>query len=230
MLTRVQDDKPAVKFAICLPSNGMWHADFGMSLAQMCVYMSTKLFENDQDRQVIVLDKRTSMLPRSRQELLEDALLQECTHALMLDSDQAFPCDTAHRLMAWKKPVVACNIAVKTNPSFPTARGRGATCFGVPITSEAPKTGLEKVWRIGCGIMMIDLSILKNVPKPWFEICYSRKNDQFIGEDWYFVGKVEAAGHDVYVDHGLSREIGHIGQFNFTHCNIPELPAELAAA
>ena len=208
----------------------MWPADFGMSMAQMCVYISTQLFETGQQREVIVLDKRTSMLPRSRQECLEDAIHQNCTHALFLDSDQSFPHDTAHRLIAWKKPVVACNIAVKTNPSFPTARGRGATCFGVPITSEAPKTGLEKVWRVGCGIMLIDLSIMKAIPKPWFEVCYSVRNAQFIGEDWYFVGKVEKAGHDIYIDHGLSREIGHIGQFNFTHHNIPSLPADLMAA
>jgi len=230
MLNRVEEQKPAVKLAICIPSNGMWHADFGMSLCQMLVYISGTLFETGQDRQCIVLDKRTSMLPRSRQECLEDSLLQSCTHALFLDSDQAFPIDTAHRLLAWKKPVVACNIAVKTNPSFPTARARGATCFGVPITSEAPKMGLEKVWRIGCGVMLIDLSALAGIPKPWFEICYSAKNNQFIGEDWYFIGKLEAAGHEVYVDHGLSREIGHIGQFNFTHVNIPQLSDEDMAA
>ena len=230
MLTRVEEEKPSVKLALCIPSAGMWHADFGMSLSQLCVFIATKLFENGQDRQVIVLDKRTSMLPRSRQECLEDALLQDCTHALLLDSDQSFPHDTAHRLMAWKKPIVACNIAVKTNPSFPTARARGATCFGVPITSEEPKTGLEKVWRIGCGVMLIDLSILAGIPKPWFEICYSVKNNQYIGEDWYFVGKAEAAGHDVYIDHDLSRQIGHIGNFNFTYVNIPALPADEIAA
>lgn len=224
------EQKAPVKLALCVPSAGTWHADFGMSFTQLCVYISTQLFENNQDRQVIVLDKRTSMLPRSRQECLEDAVHQGCTHALFMDSDQAFPHDTAHRLMAWKKKIVACNIAVKTNPSFPTARGRGATCFGVPVTSEAPKSGLEKVWRVGCGIMLIDLSILKDMPKPWFEICYSVANAQYIGEDWYFLGKAEAAGHDVYIDHDLSRQIGHIGQFNFTHANIPLLDEDALAA
>ena len=229
MLTRVEEKK-AAKLALCIPSAGEWKADFGMSITQMCVYIATELFENSQQREVIVLDKRTSMLPRSRQECLEDAIHQDCTHALFLDTDQSFPHDTAHRLMRWKKPIVACNIAVKTNPSFPTARARGPTCFGVPVTSEPPKTGLEKVWRVGCGIMLIDLAIVKPIPKPWFEICYSANNAQFIGEDWYFVGKCERAGHDVYIDHDLSRQIGHIGPFNFTHLNIPALPADLMAA
>jgi hypothetical protein len=207
----------------------MWTADFGMSLTRMCVFVASELFENNQSREIIVLEKRTSLLPRSRQEALEDAIYQDCTHALFVDSDQSFPMDTLHRLMAWKKPVVACNIAVKTNPSFPTARARGATSFGVPVTSDLGKNGLEKVWRIGCGVMLIDLSIVKPLPKPWFEVRYSAVEAQFIGEDWDFVDKVQNAGHDVYVDHGLSREIGHVGQFNFTHINIPEVPADLAA-
>jgi len=221
--------KPPVKLALCIPSAEYWKTDFGMSLTQMCVYMSAMLFEDGQDRQVVVIDRRTSMLPRSRQEALESSLIQGCTHALFVDTDQTFPQDTAHRLMAWKKPVVACNIALKMLPSFPTARARGATAFGVPITSEHPKTGLEKVWRVGAGIMLIDLSILKNVAKPWFEIHYSAKNEQFVGEDWFFCGRLEAAGYDIYIDHDLSRQTGHIGQYIFGHQNIPNMATAQAA-
>ena len=41
--------------------------------------------------------------------------------------------------------------------------------------------------------------------------------------------KAEKAGHETYIDHGLSRQIGHIGQFNYTHTNIPPVEVELAA-
>lgn len=229
MMQVLKETKERVKVAILVPSMGTWAKDFGMSLATMCVYIATRLFEQNQERDILVLEKVTSVLPQSRQWLLEDALLNHCTHALFIDSDQVFPQDTLHRLMAWKKPVVACNIARKTNPSFPTAAQRGATMFGVPVTSEAPKEGLEKVWRIGCGVMLIDLSVMKNIPKPWFETRYSQEENQFIGEDWHFIDLVQKAGHDVFVDHGLSREVGHIGAFNFTHANIPSLAEAVAA-
>lgn len=211
---------PPVKLGICIPNMGMAHMDFVISLTQMCVFIGSKLFEQGQDRTVTVMDKRTSMLSRSRQECLEDALNQQCTHALFLDTDQSFPADTAHRLLEWKKPVVGCNIALKTMPSFPTARLRGATPFGVPLTSVG-KEGIEKVWRVGAGIMMIDLSILKAIPKPWFECRYSDKNQQFVGEDWYFCQKVEEAGHEIFTDHSLSVQVGHVGTFVFNHGNIP---------
>jgi hypothetical protein len=212
-----------IKLALCIPSAGHWFADFGYCLAQLCVYCSAALFFEGESREVLFIDKRTSNLPRSRQECLEDALMQDCTHALFLDTDQTFPMDTAHRLLRWKKPVVACNIPLKMMPSYPTARARGTTPFGVPIysNSQQPKMGLEKVWRVGAGIMMIDLSILEKIEKPWFEIRWSDKHSQFVGEDWYFVKKVEEAGFDTFIDHDLSRHVGHVGNFQYTHSHIP---------
>lgn len=221
----------AVKLALCIPSNGEWKADFGMSLAQMVAFIAGNVFEQGCDRQVIVLDKRTSLLPRSRQECLEDAILQDCTHALFLDVDQSFPRNTAHILIAAKKPVVACNIAVKTVPSYPTARMKSATPFGLPLSSHGNhKVGLEKVWRVGCGIMLVDLSIMPAIAKPWFEVRYHEKCAQYVGEDWYFCERVEAAGHDIYIEHELSRQIGHVGNKNYTIADIPVLDELQAAA
>lgn len=222
-----------VKLAICIPSNGEWKADFGYCLAQLCVYCSSALFFDGEEREVLFIDKRTSNLPRSRQECLEDALMQDCTHALFIDTDQIFPMDTAHRLLRWGKPVVACNIPLKTVPSYPTARARGGdrNPFGTPIysNSSANPMGLEKVWRVGSGIMLIDLSIMEKIDKPWFEIRWSDKHSQFVGEDWFFVKRVEDAGFDVYIDHDLSRHIGHVGNFQFTHAHIPAFVEEKAA-
>lgn len=225
----------AVKLAICIPSNGDWKADFGYCLAQLCVYCASALFFEGATREILFIDKRTSNLPRSRHECLEDAVLQDCTHALFIDTDQTFPMDTAHRLIRWDKPVMACNIPLKILPSFPTARARSASPFGTPIYSNAPPgatsnpQGIEKVWRVGAGIMLIDLSILATIPKPWFEIRYSKEHHQYVGEDWDFCERVQKAGFDVYVDHELSRSIGHVGQFQYTHAHIPAFEEEIAA-
>lgn len=222
--------QPHTKLAICIPSAGDWKADFGYCIAQMCVYMAGAAFFEGESREVLFIDKRTSNLPRSRQECLEDALMQDCTHALFLDTDQTFPMDTAHRLLRWKKPVVACNIPLKIMPSFPTARARSASPFGSPIFSNLNnKVGLEKVWRVGSGIMLIEMASLAKIDKPWFEIRYSDKHAQFVGEDWYFVKKLEDAGFDIYVDHELSRLVGHVGTFQYTHGHIQAMEEQAAA-
>lgn len=229
MLEALKDTKEPLSLALCVPSMGSWKADFGLCFSSMLVHMAHTPFEMDQQRRIDVIDRRSSNLPRVRQECLEDAILKGATHALFMDSDQTFPHDTAHRLLAHKKQVVACNIALKTIPSFPTARNRGPAAFGVPVTSDPWKTGLEKVWRVGSGIMLVDLALVKQLPKPWFEITYDQASGQFRGEDWYFVEKLEKAGADIWIDHDLSRQIGHTGDFVYGHINIPQIEEKAAA-
>lgn len=221
--------KPGMKLALCIPSTGSWKANFGMAITQMCVYIGSVPFEDYGERTAIVLDKRTSLLSRSRQECLEDALLQNCTHALFVDTDQSFPHDTVHQLLRWKKPVVAANIALKSIPSYPTARVRGATPFGVPVDSHWPKRGIEQVWRVGAGLVLIEMAVVKDLPKPWFEVRYDAQTQQYIGEDWHFFGLLEKAGIPLYIDHDLSRQVGHIGDFTYTHANIPMIEDAQAA-
>lgn len=230
MLESVTQKRSAVKLAIAVPSLGTWRAEFGLAFANMACFMCGSLFEADQDRSIVVLTKKTSMLPRSRHEALADALMQGCTHLLFLDSDQTFPPDICHKLMAHKKPVVAANIALKVMPSFPNARGRGPTAFGVPITSDPWKHGLEKVWRVGSGIMLIDLSIMEKIPKPWFEIRWNKDEEQYVGEDWFFCEQVEKAGFDIFIDHDVSRTVGHEGDFTYTHQHIPQIEEERKSA
>lgn len=228
MLDARTDTKPGVSLAICIPSNGVWTADFGMSISQMLVFMASQPFENDQERFVHMIDKRSSNLPRVRQECLEDAILKGCTHALFVDTDQSFPHDTAHRLLAAKKAVIGANIALKSMPSFPTARARAGSPFGAPITSNGKK-GLEKVWRVGSGILLVDLELVKTINRPWFAIEYDHPTGQFMGEDWYFLKKLEEAGADIWIDHDLSNQVGHVGQFVYGHPHIPALEMEAAA-
>jgi hypothetical protein len=217
----------AIRLAICVPSLGSWAADFGLSLARMCCWMAGNPFVKGEQHYADFFEKRGSNLPRNRQESLEDAILKDCTHALFLDTDQSFPHDTAHRLFNAHKVCVAANIPCKTIPAFPTARLRSATPFGTPIGSMG-KTGLERVWRIGCGVMMVDLNAVMRMPKPWFEIRYDAACGSFLGEDWFFCQQLEAAGHEIYVDHDLSRQVGHMGDYLYTHLNIP--PEEVKEA
>lgn len=228
MLDR-KEDKAQVRVAICVPSTGMWHADFGFCLVQMLAYIGCNMFEPGQDRLVDVIDKRSSNLPRVRQEMLEDAILKNHTHALFIDSDQSFPMNSLHMLLSRKKQVIGANIAIKAMPSFPTARNRGPSPFGVPVTSDPWKTGIEKVWRIGAGMLLVDLSLVKTLPRPWFAIEYDESSGQLQGEDWYFVKKLEDAGADIWIDHDLSKMVGHVGHFNYGHVHVPSVELEKAA-
>lgn len=166
-----------------------------------------------------VITKRGSMLPVIRQELVEEALKLDADYLLLLDTDQLFPANTAHRLMSHDKDVIACNVATKLLPpdTGPTARLQGDGDMGVALYSTPESPALEQVWRIGCGVMMLKPRIFRHLPKPWFMFKWDAQYSRFHGEDWYLCEELEKAGIPIWVDHKLSYQVEHEGFASFTH-------------
>jgi hypothetical protein len=67
---------------------------------------------------------------------------------------------------------------------------------------------------IGCGVMLISKQTLTSMPKPWFFFELLPEN-KLLGEDIYFCIKAKDAGIDTYIDHDLSQEIGHVGNYTY---------------
>lgn len=204
-----------LKLVVGIPSGDIWHAQFGMCLAMMMADFSHE-FPGYSSQAVRVQNTRGSILPQLRNRLMRDAKERGATHLLWIDSDQSFPPDTARRLLAHNLPVVACNIATKKLPSNPTARVKSNELGGERVYSHN-QTGLQRVWRIGTGVMLIRLSCLEGIPQPWFNIEWNEEIQDHVGEDWYLCDKLEKHGVAVRIDHDLSREIGHIGEMIYDH-------------
>jgi hypothetical protein len=153
--------------------------------------------------------------------LIDDALAANRTHLLFIDSDQTFPANLVHLLARHGKNVVACNVATKVIPSSPTARNFNPNYAGGDVVfTNAESKGLEKVWRIGTGVMLLNLQVMKHIPKPWFETIWWPPINDFMGEDWYFCQKLEEAGVQLWIDHDVSKEIGHIGTYTYGHDDV----------
>jgi hypothetical protein len=151
------------------------------------------------------------MLPHLRQQIAEEAIERhKATHTLWLDSDHSFPDLTAHRLLQHKRPIVGINASTRAAPILPTARKRlGEFCVTTPES-----TGLERVWTIGFGLILIESRVFLAMPKPWFMIeC--RPDLSWLGEDAYFCHKAKEAGFVPFVDHDLTKETFHFGQVGF---------------
>ena len=76
------------------------------------------------------------------------------------------------------------------------------------------KTGIEKADGIGCGVMLISKHTLTTIPKPWFFFELLPEN-KLLGEDIYFCIKAKDAGIETFIDHDLSQEIGHVGNYTY---------------
>lgn len=214
------------RLVIGIPSTDTWEAGFAMSLLFMTNRLVAHPYINGKPTQLRIHNRKGSILPQSRHKILSEALKTNSTHLLFIDSDQTFPADLAHRLMQHQKKVVGCNIATKTLPSNPTARQFNNTRAGELVYTHEDSKGLEQVWRLGCGIMLIDLLAMRREGlrnPPWFDITWHEETQDYRGEDWFFCERLEQAGIKIYVDHELSWEVGHIGKMNYGH-DVVEVP------
>jgi hypothetical protein len=206
---------------IGIPSLDYWHADFATSVIGVVGDMKTQMLPGYDLSRVSTINIRSSTIAQQREDIVKTARKQECQYLLFVDSDQIFPHDTARRLIMHNKDVIGCNIAVKRLPSLPTARSyveKWPYTGDIVYTTPTSK-GIEQIWKIGCGVLLIKMEVFDRLTEPWFNFGW---NDEvgYVGEDWWFCNKLWEAKIPMYIDHDLSREVGHIGNYIYTHKDV----------
>jgi len=215
--------KDHLRVLVGIPSGNLWHAKFGLSLASLMVRFAMVQVPGYASQELRVANIRSSILPRNRLDIVKAAKAEHADYLLFLDCDHVFPPDLLHKLLAHGKPVVAANCVTKQIPAQTTARAEGNGEQGVPVFSDPDKEGLEQVWRVGTGVMLIHSSVLAKIPHSCWGMTYREELDTYQGEDWGFCHACEAAGIPIFVDHTQSRRVGHEGYFNFTHDVVGEV-------
>lgn len=209
-------EKKQARVLLAIPGK-TWEAKFGMSILSL-VAASTQ-DSNDYRIELAVQISEGSILPQLRHNLVRAAKKNKASHILFIDTDMTFNPYVLHELLDANLPIVAANCPTKRIPSVPTARlFRKDDPQGAPLYDG--KYGEDqryvKVWRVGTGVMLIEMSVFDKIPEPYFPITYDEIHGEVVGEDWGFCSLVEAAGIPITVDLFVSREIGHIGSFTYT--------------
>lgn len=189
-----------MSIAILIPSSSTWESAFGRCLANLIGQLGYHKVPHT------TLNIEGSILPQSRQKLLEFAC--EHQYALCLDSDMTFPMDLVPRLMKHEKPIVVANYVTRPPSSF--------VCHdiqGVRMDSRQ-KVGIEQASRVALGCALIDMKYIKNLPKPWFNFKWLEDKQDFGGEDYYFSDLCSTNGIEMWVDHDLSHQVGHVKTIN----------------
>jgi hypothetical protein len=209
----------SLKVVIALPHNGQVMGDFARDVANLAVAVSTHRILNYKDQTVSFFWTRDSILTRARKNCVKEALNLKADYLLFIDADQTFPRKLLHVLISREVDVVAANIATKQIPAQPTARKRGpkGPRDWQPVFTDKGSTGLEQVDRIGTGVFMLSKAVLEKLPMDAFDMFYRHDVDEVQGEDWTMCEAIEELGFKLYIDHDISKEIGHLGTFNYTH-------------
>lgn len=203
-----------MKVAICLPCRDMVNTSFAYDFARLCAYWSARHVPSGD--QLLIFTSQGTLIVNQRAELAKNAVKAGADYILWLDTDMRFPKDTLDRLLAHKKQIVAANYATRRLP-VDTVAFRLHDNGGWETVKTGDKTGLEKVEAVGMGVMLTDTKVFKEMPQPWFSITYHQNSDEYSGEDIFFCYKANKLGHEVIIDHDLSKEVKHIGTFEFGH-------------
>lgn len=143
-----------------------------------------------------------------RNNLIEQALSEDCTHIVMMDTDQRYPRDTLTKLLNHNLPIVGAKVHRRYSPFDPLLiRGRIGKYWKVPDEEWENHDGLIEVDATGTGCLMIQSEVFKKLEYPWFKILPTRGKRRAVGEDIYFCSKAKKAGFPIFVD--VSIEIGH---------------------
>jgi hypothetical protein len=198
--------------AILIPACDMCNTGFAMSLAHMLSTTYRAMLTGEIPPIAISVNSYgTSILPFSRQILAKTALEQGATHMLWIDSDMEFPGDMLLRFLRHDKAIVGVNAMSRRKPYRNTAQTAPAEYLSTTLES----TGLEKVYRMGFGVVWVATEVFEKMELPWFEFQWAPELSVFRGEDYVFFEKAKALGYECYVDHDISKAVYHVGSFGF---------------
>jgi hypothetical protein len=197
------------KVAVLVPCDDEVKTCFAVSLAEMLLH--TLMNQSGNLGGIALQAFGSSILPHSREQLCRWAIEQGSTHTLWIDSDMKFPKDTLLRFLARDEPIIGIN-AMTRRPVF---RCTAQSARKVPLRTNEDSTGLEKVYRMGFGLMWIRTEIFKAMEPPRFDFKYLPEEGTWRGEDFDFFERARELGHDFYVDHDLSKEVFHMGSAGY---------------
>lgn len=232
-MTDVTPDSNGLRVAVAVPSHDHLNALFAYDLGRMMAFMGA-----DAASQTGVVDEVSlnfitgTYIASARQDFAFEAIRQEVDYVLWLDSDMRFPRDVFYRLLLHGKELVGVNYSTRgVPPKFVAIKTIGDKVGKKPMRcptrpqpadgSEGGSRGLEEVEAIGFGVTLMRTSVLHRLHDPtgekgpWFMNSWIPETKRRIGEDVYFCRLVRESGGKVYVDHDLSQDIQHIGQFEY---------------
>lgn len=210
---------------VAVPARDMWHAPMGFSLCQAMTYFAERMAPKGYKIDLVV--SQGTLLPDMRAGLAKDAVKDGIDYLLFVDSDMRFPKDAIMALLARclnGDPIVGAAYAQRKAPCKPTAMSPdGEWVFTKPHRYEGGElleegsTGLELVDFCGAGLLMISTKVFKALPEPWYSLTWVPHLESHLGEDLYFCRKAREYGFPTRIDHDLSQDVYHVGEFEYHH-------------
>src|SRR5262245_45101904 len=206
-----------MRLAIGGPTRDLVPASFAVDLAQLVSYTRE---QGPWSTNVVVGFLPSTYIHVGRERFLEQALQLGATHILWLDTDMSLPPWVALQCWQHGRSIVAANYVTRQPPHrWGAIRGEDQ----VPTLSSS--TGLESVDGVGMGAFFMSTEVLAGLSRPWFRHGLTLLGRD-IGEDRMFCRALRDAGHEIWIDHDLSKAVSHVGQHAYAYTDAT--PVEVA--
>lgn len=200
-----------VRLFIAVSSCRDWKPHFASAFTELICYTSRNGLNGRLTEITIGPAVNQSNLSASRQKLLDQAIDGGFSHIVMLDDDMMFPADMIEKFLAHDKDLVCANVCQKVPDKI---NGVCLDFKGQRINSTH-KSGLEKIGFGTLAVTLLKLDVLKNIPRPHFEVIWRPEMKDYQGEDHYFFHKLGKAGVEFWCDHDVTQEVKHIGDYPY---------------
>lgn len=207
--------KQKIKLAIGTPTTGLTRVEWASSLLDMQQDLLHDAALGIEDIKLFFYS--TSVIPKNRHVIVENAQKWGATHILWIDDDMVFPPIAARSLI----------YSMKKNPTEYRILGANCVKRQYPIRFMATgldgkevvsynKSGIEQVFYTGNAFVLMDMKLFDEFEKPWFAFGWNPIIEDFGTEDIYFMARVfKEKEIKTYVDHDVSNLIDHVGFWFF---------------
>ncbi len=161
-----------------------------------------------------------ALLPVLRDNLVLYAIQNGGDYILFIDSDMKFPRDGLEKLFNHQKDVIGVNAAIKDSEKAalgielePVLK---EDIHGTPL--DQIKTSIVEMSGVGMAFTLINLKVFDGMKQPYFYIDYGYDDQggfHHWGEDKSFCRDIIEKGFGVWCDLELSKQIMHIGEFDY---------------
>ncbi len=224
--------KPLISIAICT------HRYMNPFFVNSMFFMLNHLKDTKLDFE-INSHMGVSNLTAGRQQRLDEAIASGATHLFFIDDDMVFSENLIHKMLHECNQLVQSGIpkvALGVNPCRKSPTSLFYTAKGIneentpgmeAFLQSKGKSGVAEVCRCGLGAFLIETSILRDIPKPHFEILWDEEKKEHQGEDFYFIKKLRDHGVRIFVDQDISQTMGHAGEYVYSYSSYPNAPKDM---
>jgi hypothetical protein len=198
-----------IKLMIAIPTAGLVSIDFCYSLVSLVGYVA-----NDPPKTEFAMRVATatgSNWIENREVLGKRAIDEGFTHLCFIDDDMVFDPSVVPMLLEHihaGKDAVCVNYLVKqAEKLFVSKRLDGSEAV---TTQES--TGLEEIAGSGFGVSIMNVDILRKMPRPWFMPTWNPETERPSTEDLPFWRRAREMGFKLWLDHDASKRVAHLGR------------------